>query len=538
MGTSPKRAGAKPRAVHVRDADLADALRDALAGSEVIVEVVDELEALQDFLSEAAANVSRDPVPGALTVPGVTVDRLRSFAEAAKAFFEAAPWRHLGDGDLIRIEKPKSGRGLDLLAVLGGAGQEFGLSFFSSTEKYDTVMRGGTVDDIAGDGGEWAVYFSPAWELPIVDLDLWERFALPPAGPRAYPCAMRLDIGREPQRPDPGRLAHLEGIMRVLAATTEAEMDNGRWSHRVHTAEGERTYTLTLPDLLDPSATAPYPDHRASERMTAEVERSLDSLAERFVRKSIDDVPSSAATPLQRAQHVIYEAFETRGRRQLHLIRQAIEQSPDCADAYLLLSERSSSPAEIRSLQEQAAAAGERALGPEALTNPDSSFWDDVTTRPYMRARTALAEFLLAGREFDAAIGHYRALLTLNPVDNQGLRYRLLAALIEANRNSEAEAVLAQYDEASAMWLYPGVLLALRAGDRKLARKRLRSAIKANRRVTAYLTGRRELPAEPPIYYGPGTDDEAVIYAFDALGDWEDTPGALEWLRVETRSTR
>lgn len=40
-----------------------------------------------------------------------------------------------------------------------------------------------------------------------------------------------------------------------------------------------------------------------------------------------------------------------------------------------------------------------------------------------MRARAALAEFLLARGDFDAAIEHFRALLTLNPGDNQGLRY-------------------------------------------------------------------------------------------------------------------
>ena len=500
MGTSAKLANARPRALRVRDAQLADALREALEGEDILIEVADELPALRDFLSQTAVAMSEDRVPGALTGPGVTVDRLHAFADAARQFFDAAPWRHLNDGDLIAIEKPKTGGGLDLVGVMGSAGEEFGVGFFASAKQYRDIIAGAEVGEIIEHGGEWAIYFSPGWEVPAVDLDTWERFNLPLGGPRAYPLCMRLDRKRQPQRPDAGRLAHFEGLLRALAATTEAEMDTGRWSHTVSTAEGERTYTLTLPDLLEPQATPPVSD-----------------------------------TPLERAQGLIDRAFETRGRRQLHLIREALALSPDCADAYLLLSERSSSPDEIRSLLDKAIAAGERALGPGAVADPVRSLWEDVNTRPYMRARAALAEVLFAGRDYRAAVDHYRALLQLDPGDNQGLRYRLLSTLLEANMNEDAETLLLQYDETDAQWQYASVLLALRAGDRKLARKRLRAALKSNRRVPAYLTGRRELPDAGPDYFAYGSDDEAVIYAMDAIDQWEATPGAVAWLRVETR---
>ena len=88
------------------------------------------------------------------------------------------------------------------------------------------------------------------------------------------------------------------------------------------------------------------------ERLTAEVERftqgslfeSLEeanaALRERF-SGPIDDLPSTATTLLEKAQDLMYRAFEARGRRRIQLARKALELSADCADAYVLLAEES-----------------------------------------------------------------------------------------------------------------------------------------------------------------------------------------------------
>ena len=552
MGTSAKLAGYRPRALRVRDQRLAASVARALDALDTAVEVVPDLPALDAFLAEMAAGVG-DTVPAALDAPGVTPERLRAFADAAKQFYDAAPWRHLDDGDLIRVNTPKAGKGLALFAVMGAAGQQFGVSFFSSAGQYRTMLRGAPPEEVFKHGGEWAVYFSPAWETGFGDLAAWDRHTLPLASDRAYPTAVRLDVSRAPQRPDAGRLAYFEGLLRAIAATTEEEMDRGRWAHTVATADGAVKYVLALPDLLDPrrSPTVSGAESRRSmERLSAEVSRAFgdqkfDSLEAlnaalfaRFAGVTLDDLPSTATTPLERAQDLIFEAFEARGRRQLLLIRRALDLSPDCADAYVLLAERSSSLEAQRPLYEQAVAAGERALGAGAFDDPDRAFWGDVSTRPYMRARLGLAECLCAQGELDAAAGHFRALLQLNPRDNQGVRYLLLTLLLQANRNHEAEALLNEHDEASALWSYASVLLALRARDRLLARTRLRAAIKSNRHVPRYLTGQRELPDDLPTEYSWGSDDEAILCASELMGPWTGTPDAVAWLRAETRRRR
>jgi tetratricopeptide (TPR) repeat protein len=554
LGTSAKLAGFRPRTVQVRDSRLGASLERALEGAGVRVEVVRDLPALEAFLAAMAHGVGGEPVPGALTAPGVTPERLRAFADAAKAFYEAAPWRHLGDGDLVRVEAPKAGKGLSLFGVMGSAGREFGLSFFLSADQYEAVLAGASPEEVFQRGGAWSVNFDPPWHTPFSDLDAWQKHDLPLAAERAYPSAYLLGPATDPRRPDAGLLAYFEGLLRAMALTTEAEMDSGRWSHEVTTAEGVVRYTLALPDLVDPrpkrSPSLGRGSRRAMERLSAEIARmfrdaeyeNLDdanaALDQRLTNVSLDELPSTAETPLERAQDLMYEAFEARGRRQLQLIRRALEISPDCADAYVLLAERSSSVPEQRDFYERGVAAGERAIGRERLDDPDTSFWGDVATRPYMRARFGLADRLEVLGETDAAADHLRALLRLNPADNQGVRYRLLVMLVVAGRNEEAEVLLKEHDEESALWLYTGVLLALRRQDRQAARKRLRAALKANRHVPRYLTGQRALPDEMPDYYTPGADDEAAMCTAELDEAWERTPGAVAWLRLETRKRK
>ena len=177
-------------------------------------------------------------------------------------------------------------------------------------------------------------------------------------------------------------------------------------------------------------------------------------------------------------------------------------------------------------------------LGPDAFTDPDREFWGDVSTRPYMRARAGLAECLFEQGDLESAVAHFRALLQLNPGDNQGLRYRLLTMLLLAERNDEAEALLKEFGEPSPQFSYAAVLLALRAQDHREARRRLRAALKSNRRVPAYLTGRKDLPVDLPSHYAYGSDEEAVLCADDLIVPWSSTPGAVEWLRAETRKGR
>src|SRR4051812_44210541 len=67
--------------------------------------------------------------------------------------------------------------------------------------------------------------------------------------------------------------------------------------------------------------------------------RALEGLMRDFLG-GLGGGPGEAETPLDQAQSIMYQAFESPDRdEQVALARQALEVSPDCADAYVLLAE-------------------------------------------------------------------------------------------------------------------------------------------------------------------------------------------------------
>jgi tetratricopeptide (TPR) repeat protein len=114
----------------------------------------------------------------------------------------------------------------------------------------------------------------------------------------------------------------------------------------------------------------------------------------------------------------------------------------------------------------QGVAAGERALGKERFERDAGHFWGILETRPYMRARAGLASCLRTEGRRQEAIEHWADMLRLNPGDNQGIRYVLLAALLEAGDDARIEALLKGYRaDPAASWAYGRPLVAFRTRD-------------------------------------------------------------------------
>ena len=238
-------------------------------------------------------------------------------------------------------------------------------------------------------------------------------------------------------------------------------------------------------------------------------------------------------TPVEQAQDLMYEAWNSTGQKRVKLALQALEISKDCADAYVLLAEESArSLNEAKDLYELGVKAGERALGPQTFEENVGDFWGMMETRPYMRARAGLAACLWQLGERQQAIEHYADMLRLNPGDNQGLRYTLATALLEEGADEALGELLKQYeDDAAAAWSYNRALWIFRQkGASSQANRALKKALEANPFVPSYLLGRKRLPKRLPEYIGFGDESEAVDYVIDAIPAWQKTAGALEWL--------
>jgi tetratricopeptide (TPR) repeat protein len=257
------------------------------------------------------------------------------------------------------------------------------------------------------------------------------------------------------------------------------------------------------------------------------------------VRRSVPK-RDARQSPLARAQKLIYEAFENFDPdRQITLAQRALKLSRDCADAYTMLAEYAPDTMHALALCAEGVSAAERAMGPELLRTASGNFWAIVETRPYMRARLALAQQLWSAGHRGESIEHLKDLIRLNPSDNQGVRYILAARLIEEGHDAELRKLLDQYDEPSAFWSFSKALATFRReGDTEAARNELKTARKRNKHITAMLLSKAPSLPYQPDGYSPGDESEALVYLEDFGGGWRQTPGAITWLRSATAAAK
>ncbi len=544
--------GYLPGVVQVRDPELAALIRPRLSSLGIRVEVVETLPALDELIDAFKRDMLPPPSPGWLDAAGMTRARLSAFSEAAAMFYKAAPWQHLANEDLIHIESPAAPiDGLRFASVLGTGGDVFGISFFPSRGSFDRLLEHEGAEKAMTRDGTIGLTFNATDELPAGDVELWLSEQLALASDRAYPLLLRYPPKGGFERLDGNAVTFVEGLCRAMAQTTEAQIDSGRWEHTVQTSDGPQTYILSIPSLIDamqgvkPKFNPAMFDRRAQDKTMLAVELLMaqrnpetideaNAILSREIKGRIPELPPPA-TPLERAQWLCFEAFECRGRRQVQLAKQALSVCPDVADAYCILAEhRGYDPAAACELFRQGVEAGRRALGEEPFDDPEFPFWGAIRSRPYMRARQGLAETLKAlGRKQEAA-DEYRAILQLNPNDNQGIRYQLAPLLLESNRLDELDGLLSRKeyrDDGSAEWAYVRALLAFRrSAASPEARSELLAAMDCNSHVPKYLLGRAELPPSPPPFFTPGDEREAVIVACSQKSLWEQTPKALDWL--------
>lgn len=238
--------------------------------------------------------------------------------------------------------------------------------------------------------------------------------------------------------------------------------------------------------------------------------------------------------PLDEAQSLIYEAWNTEGPEKIKLAERALELSENCADAYLILANANHKGGEKKTLEfyQKAVEAGKRTLGAGAFKQAVGAFWGIMETRPFMRAKFELAKYLADLDEVDKAIQHFQEMLELNPNDNQGVRYLLLTLLMEKNQDENALKLLNQFkDEESSAFLFTRALIFYRKeGKSAAAVKNLKIAIIENVFVAPYLLGKIKLPESFPEYISPGGPEEAQTYVLDNFDVWHSTKGAVQWL--------
>lgn len=292
-----------------------------------------------------------------------------------------------------------------------------------------------------------------------------------------------------------------------------------------------------LPAGLHPKETPAYTDFISHFPSSPSADFSL-LLVEHSEKKNGQNENTPVLSPprfslkkLNDAQQLIYDAWETPHRqKRLELARKALRISPYCADAYNLLAGESHLHEERQSLYEQGVKAGYMSLGDLYFKKNRGHFWANLETRPFMRSLAGLSKCLWRSGRRQEAIEHYQEILSLNPNDNQGIRYTLVNCFLSEGMEAEAEQLLNEYQESSCFMLYSETLLTYRRCGSVNADKYLKKALLANKHVPPLLLGIEYMPFALPDYYSWGSIEEAMIYVSEAHETWKKTPGALAWL--------
>lgn len=259
------------------------------------------------------------------------------------------------------------------------------------------------------------------------------------------------------------------------------------------------------------------------------------------MEKHLSSASPVSETQAYEAQQLFYDAMQAGTlKEQDKLIHRALKLDPTNVDALLYCAREGKLGPELQiEVLRKIVSLGEKNLGPKIFKDMVGGFWGVLETRPYMRARHALAEALREEARFAEAIAESEAMLKLNPNDNQGVRYNLLACYLTINRLDGAERLFAKYKEFAfnAMFAWGRVLERLLVGDSAGAKKGLAVARKQNRYMEAYLTGRRKLPKDKdvPDSYAPGSKDEADCFAEPLFIAWNQHPKALDWLSEQKK---
>lgn len=302
-------------------------------------------------------------------------------------------------------------------------------------------------------------------------------------------------------------------------------------------APAEIRSSNSLPGESGVRAANPMLTERAMRDALAELEggefESIEDVT-RMLNEKINAPKKAPTGKKEKAQQLIYDAFESDGPLRYQLAKDALKLDPNCVDAYTILAETAANLEEASKMYENAVFVGEKQLGKKFFFENKGYFWGMMETRPFMRAKFNYAQTLVDLGRLEEAIIEFEEMLELNPQDNQGVRYSLFIAYIDNGELEKARNLLDEYDEGLARGTYNRALLEiLEHGFTPKAAKLVKEAKKENKYVLSYLSGKKRLPAQTPEYYGLGDENEAIVYVAEYLHLWKKVSGLGDWLQKQ-----
>jgi tetratricopeptide (TPR) repeat protein len=272
--------------------------------------------------------------------------------------------------------------------------------------------------------------------------------------------------------------------------------------------------------------------HRLLETQNFKSEKELREFMDSLMGKPIPSFPKEVLSDRERAQDLVFEAYELPLHHAKKRIDEALRLDPDCIEAYELLAETQRTPATRMQYYKAGIDIGRRVFDAAYRDKHKGMFWGMHETRPFMRCMQHYADCLYAEGKKQECVALLEELIELNPNDNQGVRDQLMLYLIEANEDEKFWKYAKEFDkDVGAFPYFNRALFAFkREGQNAASSKLLKRAIEFNKFVPAKLCSAKPIK-EFPEMYGFGDENEALYYAVFARQIWLHTIGAMAWLR-------
>ena len=450
----------------------------------------------------------QNSLEGLLEIPDISVDDVKNLFKAAAAVYRAAPWKKLANTQVIgvriqpefELEPHPLLEQESILSVMGYGEMEYGIIWFQHLDDFISALDAGPhAADSIPEHGWRSLSYEKIKDAPEEDQRDQRKYRWELAGPKAFPVFSTVfQVGFS--RPDAIEISFWEAVLQALPHFMESLILNDEddfqpveLSIPVQGLRGKYEITLiyrgedqTLPD----------------EYWTDEFDEFSpdDELYLEFFDEDADPADQDAGRH-ESFGHIMAAQAEEDPAIIENLARQALQAWPDCAAAYLLLGDEVAQTAdEAATFYQQAIQAGERAMGLAFIEEHMGDLGEIGPARSYLLARERLVTTLAEQQRHQEALEHALKGLSMDQEDHLGFRYSALALLLLLKRNDEAIQILERYEEDEyCAWPFSWALIHFRTeGASARAEESLKNAVRSNRHVVAYLTGRKPLPESLP----------------------------------------
>ena len=172
-------------------------------------------------------------------------------------------------------------------------------------------------------------------------------------------------------------------------------------------------------------------------------------------------------------------------------------------------------------------------VGDEFFKENEGNFWAIPETRTFMGCLFEQTLLFWQNNEKDKAINQLKYVLKLNPRDDQGVRYVLLAYLLELDMIEDAQSLMLSYgDDYSTYWSFCELLLDIKKQeDSAIIEMEFGMCVECNEYVVPYLIGDEKIPSDAVGSYDDGDRNEAIFYVQSAGDAWFNDKNALNTLK-------